>query len=172
MAPWTAAGELHDAPVTPGPRTQKRHALMSTDGSTPTDPQTSSVQPAGATTFEPGTPAPSVSEGTFGNVPETDPEPGWVARHTATLITLMVAVIVAAVAIAGVMLYKDRIDDRNSDTEAAVAQNVASQGASVETVECDGDTCAAVINGQAYTVLVQEDAQGKRHFGVSAYAGG
>ena len=153
---------------------------MSTDGTTPTDPNTAATprpvdldeQPAGATTVEPGTPAPSVSEGTFGNVPETDTEPGWVARHTATLITLMVAVIVAAVAIAGVMLYKDRIDDRNSDTEAAVAQNVASQGASVETVECDGDTCAAVINGQAYTVLVQEDAQGKRHFGVSAYAGG
>ncbi|CCH89491.1 conserved protein of unknown function [Modestobacter italicus] len=144
---------------------------MSTDGTTPTDPQTPSAQPAGATTFEPGAAAPSVSEGTLGNVPETDTEPGWVARHTATLITLMVAVVVAAVAIAGVMLYKDRIDDRNSDTEAAVAKNVASQGASVETVECDGDTCAAVINGQAYTVLVQEDAQGERHFGVSAYAG-
>ncbi|WP_138758555.1 hypothetical protein [Modestobacter altitudinis] len=144
---------------------------MSSDGTTPTDPQTFSPQPAGATTVEPGTPAPSVSEGTLGGVEETGQEPGWVSRHTATLIALMVAVIVAAVAIAGVMLYKDRIDDRNSDTEDAVARNVASQGAAVETVECDGDTCAAVINGQAYTVLVQEDAKGERHFGVSAYAG-
>ncbi|WP_138732067.1 hypothetical protein [Modestobacter excelsi] len=149
---------------------------MSTDGTTPTDPntvapQTFSPQPTGATTVEPGTPAPSVSEGTLGNVQETDTEPGWIARHTATLIALMVAVIVAAVAIAGVMLWKDRIDDRNSDTEAAVAQNVATQGATVETVQCDGDRCAAVINGQAYTVLVQKDAHGKRHFGVSAYAG-
>jgi len=172
VAPWRTAGELHDAPATPGPRTQKRHALMSTDGSTPTDPQTSSPQPAGATVLELGTPAPSVSEGTFGNVPETDTEPGWVARHTATLITLMVAVIVAAVAIAGVMLYKDSVNDDNAATEAAFAKTVQQQGATLETVECDGDTCAAVINGQAYTVLVQEDAQGKRHFGVSAYAGG
>jgi hypothetical protein len=147
---------------------------MSTDGTTPTDPNAAAPQtftPAGATTVEPGTPVPSVSEGTLGNVEETDSAPGFITRHTSTLIALMVAVIVAAVAIAGVMLYKDRIDDRNSDTAAAVAQNVASQGATIETVECDGDTCAAVINGQAYTVLVQEDAQGKRHFGVSAYAG-
>jgi hypothetical protein len=48
---------------------------------------------------------------------------------------------------------------------------VAAQGATLETVECEGDTCAAVINGQAYTVLVQKDAKGKQHFGVSAYAG-
>jgi uncharacterized protein HemX len=143
---------------------------------TPSDPNaatppTASPQPADATSVEQETPTPSVSEGTLGNVEEIGAEPGWIARHTATLIALMVAVIVAAVAIAGVMLWKDRIDDQNSDTEAAVAQNVATQGATVETVECDGDTCAAVINGQAYTVLVQEDAQGKRHFGVSAYAG-
>ena len=142
--------------------------------STPSTDPTPAVEPepttTGATTV--GTPTHGTSEGTLATVEATVTEPGWVARHTATLIALMVAVIVAAVAIAGVMLYKDRIDDRNSDTEAAVAQNVASQGASVETVECDGDTCAAVINGQAYTVLVQEDAQGKRHFGVSAYAGG
>ena len=149
---------------------------MSTDGTTPTDPdagpRTFAPSPAGATTAEPGTPAPSVSEGTLGDVVEADTEPGWIARHTATLIALMVAVIVAAVAIAGVMLHEDRIDDRNSDTEAAVAQDVAAQGAEGETVECDGDICAAIINGQAYTVLVQEDAQGERHFGVSAYAGG
>ena len=61
--------------------------------------------------------------------------------------------------------------DRNADTEAAFAENVASQGAEVETIECDGGTCAAVINGQAYTVLVQEDEDGEQHFGISAYSG-
>ncbi|MBB3674367.1 hypothetical protein [Modestobacter versicolor] len=113
----------------------------------------------------------SSSEGTLANVEATETEPSWVTRHTTTLITLMVAVIVAAVAIAGVMLYKNRIDEQNSDTEAAFAATVQEQGATLETVECDGGTCAAVINGQAYTILVQEDEDGDQHFGVSAYAG-
>ena len=145
---------------------------MSTPGTNPTDPTsvapttTQTFEPAGATTTEPT----STSEGTLANVEETD-APGFVTRHTTTLITLMVAVIVAAAAIAGVVLYRHAVDSRNADTEAAFAKTVAGQGATLETVECSGDTCAAVINGQAYTVLVQEDAQGKQHFGVSAYAG-
>jgi uncharacterized protein HemX len=114
---------------------------------------------------------PVTTEGTLANVDETDVAPGFLTRHTATLIALMVAVIVAAVAIAGVMLYQDRKNDANADTEAAFTQKVAGQGATLETIECHGDTCAAVINGQAYTVLVQEDAAGTQHFGVSAYAG-
>ena len=113
----------------------------------------------------------ATSEGTLANVEPTESDPGFIARHTATLIALMVAVIVAAIAIAGVMLYKDHVDDDNSKTEAAFAKTVATQGATLETVECDGGTCAAVINGQAYTVLVQEDGKGKQHFGVSPYAG-
>jgi uncharacterized protein HemX len=142
--------------------------------STPTYPNTPA--PAQPTTPEPvgtvsGPVAPSVSEGTLGNVEEVDPAPGFVARHTTTLITLMVAVIVAAAAIAGVALYKHNVDEADADTAAAFRENVASQGAQVETVECDGDTCAAVINGQAYTVLVQEDADGEQHFGISAYSG-
>ena len=116
-------------------------------------------------------PTPVTTEGTLANVDETDHAPGFLTRHTATLIALMVAVIVAAVAIAGVMLYQDRRNDANADTEAAFTQKVAGQGATLETIECHGDTCAAVINGQAYTVLVQEDAAGTQHFGVSAYAG-
>jgi hypothetical protein len=146
---------------------------MSTPGTNPTDPMpvapttTQTFEPAGATTTTEPT---STSEGTLANVEETD-APGFVTRHTTTLITLMVAVIVAAAAIAGVVLYRHAVDSRNADTEAAFAKTVAGQGATLETVECSGDTCAAVINGQAYTVLVQEDAQGKQHFGVTNYVG-
>jgi hypothetical protein len=145
---------------------------MSTDGTNPTDP-TPVAPPAsdptatGATTAEPT----STSEGTLANVEATESEPGFLARHTTTLITVMVAVIVAAAAIAGVALYKHNVDQANADTEAAFTATITQQGAAVETIECDDDTCAAVINGQAYTVLVQEDAKGKQHFGVSAYAG-
>ena len=83
----------------------------------------------------------------------------------------MVAIVIAAVAIAGLAYYRNKADDTNTANEAAIAKSVAAQGATVETVECNGDTCAAVISGQAYTVLVQKDAKGKKHFGVSAYAG-
>jgi hypothetical protein len=75
------------------------------------------------------------------------------------------------VAIAGLAYYRGELDDRNSANETAFVSSVEDQGATVETVECDGDTCAAVIGGQAYTVLVQEDEDGRKHFGVSAYAG-
>ena len=78
---------------------------------------------------------------------------------------------VAALAIAGLTWYRSAVEDRNADTEAAFAAMVAGQGAAVETVECDGDTCSAVISGQAYTVLVQEDEDGQQHFGVAAYTG-
>ncbi|WP_369140937.1 hypothetical protein [Modestobacter versicolor] len=143
--------------------------------STPSTEPTPAVEPeptTGATTGATTTDVThSASEGTLANVEATDTEPGWVARHTATLIALMVAVIVAAVAIAGVMVYKNNEDSANSDTEAAFAATVQEQGASLETVECNGGTCAAVINGQAYTVLVQEDDNGDQHFGVSPYTG-
>jgi preprotein translocase subunit SecG len=133
---------------------------------------TSSTEPTLATENL-AEPTSSTSEGTLANVEptEADAPPGFLTRHTAMLIALMVAVIVAAIAIAGVMLYKNHVDQQNSRAEAAFAKNVAAQGATLETVECNGGTCAAVINGQAYTVLVQKDAQGKQHFGVSAYAG-
>jgi hypothetical protein len=136
---------------------------MSTDG-TPTNEPT--PVPADQTPV-----TESASAGTLANVEPTEAEPGFIARHTTTLITLMVAVIVAAVAIAGVTIYKHNVDQKNSETEAAFSKTVSAQGATLETIECHGDTCAAVIQGQAYTVLVQEDAQGKQHFGVSAYAG-
>ena len=138
--------------------------------STPSAPHTTDAATAtGATTADTS----STSEGTLANVQATETEgrPGFFARHTATLITLMLAVIVVAAAIAGLAVYKNNVERANSDTEAAFSATVAEQGASIETIECHGDTCAAVINGQAYTVLVQEDGKGKQHFGVSAYAG-
>jgi uncharacterized protein HemX len=143
---------------------------MSTDGTNPTDPTPGAPEQTPATEPTTTEPAPS-SEGTLATVEATETEPGFVARHTTTLITVMVAVIVAAVAIAGVSIYRHNVDQQNADTAAAFTKTVAAQGATLETVECEGDTCAAVINGQAYTVLVQEDAKGKQHFGVSAYAG-
>jgi uncharacterized protein HemX len=145
---------------------------MSTDGTNPTDPTPAAPEQTPATeTPQPTTTEPATSEGTLASVESTEAEPGFIARHTTTLITVMVAVIIAAVAIAGVSMYRHNVDQKNSDTAAAFTKTVAAQGATLETVECGGDTCAAVINGQAYTVLVQKDAKGKQHFGVSAYAG-
>jgi negative regulator of sigma E activity len=136
--------------------------------STPSTEQTAAVEPEPTTET---TPTMSTSEGTLANVEAPESEPGFIARHTTTLITLMVAVIVAAVAIAGVVLYKNKVDGDNADTAAAFTTYIKGQGASVDSVECQGGTCAAIIQGQAYTVLVQKDANGKQHFGVSAYAG-
>jgi hypothetical protein len=135
---------------------------MSTDDSTPT----------GSIGSEPAeTPATAPDATPFSGGPTEEPEPGVFARHSAAIIAVMAAVIVAAVAIVGVWLYRNGVEDDNAATEAAFSKSVADQGASVDTVECDGGSCAAIIGGQAYSVLVQEDEHGKQHFGVSAYAG-
>jgi hypothetical protein len=93
------------------------------------------------------------------------------ARHSGLITAAMSAIIVAAVAIAGAWLWHNHVDDQNTATEAAFTKSVEAQNATVDTVECDGGSCAAIIGGQAYSVLVQEDENGKQHFGVSAYAG-
>ncbi|MDP5185107.1 hypothetical protein QOZ88_20945 [Blastococcus sp. BMG 814] len=98
-------------------------------------------------------------------------EPGWASRNSGLLIAALVAIVVAAIAIAGLILWRGGIDDDNAATEAAVTRALAEQGGEVETIECDGDTCAAIIGGQAYTVLVQVDEDGEQHFGVAAYTG-
>ena len=146
--------------------------MSSTDNTPPVEPMGSTTAPVDSTTSQGqiGT-DPGATETFPEETTQTDAEPGWVARHTTLLITVMVAVIVAALAIAGLTYYRHTLDERNADTEAAFTEMVSGQGATVETVECDGDTCAAVISGQAYTVLVQEDEAGEQHFGVSAYAG-
>lgn len=142
---------------------------MSTDRTTPADPTEGTPADPGATPVLPeadGTVHPGQDDGQ-----DHGQEPGFITRHTTSLITLLVAVIVAALAIGGLAWYHQQADDANADTEAAFIAVVGGQGATVETVECDGDTCAAVIGGQAYTVLVQEDEDGEQHFGVAAYAG-
>ena len=96
----------------------------------------------------------------------------WFGRHYALLVAAAIAIVVAAVAIAGLAYYRNKMEDRNTANEAAFSKSVEQQGATVETVECNGGTCAAVISGQAYSVLVQEDKDGEQHFGVSSYAGG
>ena len=140
--------------------------MSSTDNTPGTG--SSSVEAAPADTTQ--TTAPTTPE-TAGTTTDTTAqgEPGWVTRHTTLLTTLMVAVIVAALAVAGLFWYRNSQDEANEDTEAAFSESVTEQGATVETVECDGDTCSAVIGGQAYTVLVQEDSKGEQHFGVTAY---
>ncbi|MFQ1003881.1 hypothetical protein [Modestobacter sp. SSW1-42] len=161
---------------------------MSTDGSThPTEPGSAGPvpqTPAGGATSVGTADTPGVtSQGTIGDgtTPHgTDPdgtvgdgsgEPGWVARNTNALISALLVVIVAALAIAAVVLYRNQRDDANADTEAAVTTFLAGQDLEVETIECTGDTCAVIVGGQAATVLVQEDDNGDQHFGVSAYSG-
>jgi hypothetical protein len=148
---------------------------MSTDSTFPTG-----AGAAGSTTAGPGTttsePEPISShrgsdDGQPLAGPADDSEPGWITRNSTLLTTALVALIVAALAITGLVLYRDARDDRDAETAAAFARTVEAQGATLETVECDGDTCAAVVGGQAYTVLVQEDADGEQHFGVSAFVG-
>lgn len=146
------------APSTAGPSAASADQLGSYPAPTAGGASTATVT---------GSPAPLAD----GPAPTGDAEPGFVTRHTSTLIGVMVGVIVAALAIIGVGLYRHHLDSRDSDTEDAFRTTVSAQGATLETVECHGDTCAAVINGQAYTVLVQEDDKGKQHFGVSAYTG-
>jgi hypothetical protein len=124
-------------------------------------------------TFPAAAPTDGVGYGVTQGVIASGPTggPGWAQRNSGLLVAAMVAVVVAAIAIAGLILWRGSIDDDNADTEAAVVAAISEQGGEVETVECDGDTCAAIIGGQAYTVLVQEDEDGKRHFGVGAYVG-
>jgi hypothetical protein len=115
---------------------------------------------------------PGVASPAAGSAPEGGAaQPSWAKRNSAKLVAALLAFAVVAGAIAGLLLWRSSVDERNADTEAAFAEMVAAQGASVTTVECDGDTCAAIIGGQALTVLVQEDDEGEQQFGVVAYAG-
>ncbi len=139
---------------------------MSTESTTP-----AAEDAPGPTTAGSGTATETISSHPGGPVPAEERGPGWITRNTTLLTTLLVAVIVAAVAITGLVYLRDARDDRDAATEAAFAETVAAQGATLETVECDGDTCSAVVAGQAYTVLVQEDEDGEQHFGVTAFVG-
>ncbi|MGQ4818180.1 hypothetical protein ACQ1ZK_13610, partial [Enterococcus faecium] len=131
----------------------------------------------GETTVPPVFPAAGAADGLgYGVMPGViasgpSGEPGWAQRNSGLLIAAMVAVVVVAIAIAGLILWRGGIDVGNAATEAAVTRAIAEQGGEVETVECDDDVCAAIIGGQAYTVLVQLEEDGERHIGIGAYVG-
>ena len=147
---------------------------MSTDSTNQPGPMPAEGVPAGtAPGAVPGGSYPAAGSPAAGSPAGDSPAagPGRPKRNTALLIAAMVAVLVAAIAIAGLILWRGSIDDANAETEAAFTRSVTEQGAEVTTVECEGDTCAAIIGGQAYTVLVQTDDRGEQHFGVVAYTG-
>jgi hypothetical protein len=117
-------------------------------------------------------PTATTEEFSSGHGPEAEEErESFFGRHSGLLVALMVAILVVAGAIAGLSYYRGQAADDNAATEAAFRASVQERGATVETVECDGDTCSAVIGGSAYTVLVQEDENGEQHFGVATYTG-
>jgi hypothetical protein len=136
-----------------------------------TDPN--GTYPTGATPAEPVVPAATEPGAPVGTDDElsSDEDTSFFARHSGLITAVMTAVIVVAVAITGVFLWRNHVDDQNTKTEAAFSKSVEKQGASVDTVECDGGHCEAIIQGQAYSVLVQKDENGKQHFGVANYAG-
>ncbi|MGY1884184.1 hypothetical protein ACI799_02615 [Blastococcus sp. SYSU DS0753] len=134
----------------------------------PTDGVGTGVLPGGVV---PGAGVPGGAAPAPDGQPEPSGEPGWASRNRGLLTAALIAVVVAAIAIAGLILWRGGVDDDNAATEAAVTRALAEQGGQVETIECDGDTCAAIIGGQAYTVLVQQDEDGQQHFGVAAYTG-
>jgi hypothetical protein len=138
-----------------------------------TDPN--DATPTGATPVEPSTPPvtpdPAPAAGPDVVTSDDGEDNSFFARHSGLITAAMTAIIVAAVAITGLWLWRNHVDDQNTATEAAFTKSVEAQNATVDTVECDGGSCAAIIGGQAYSVLVQEDENGKQHFGVSSYAG-
>src|SRR4051794_32760621 len=134
-----------------------------------TDPN--GTHPTGEPPAEPFAPPAVPVPAQTDDVLVSDADESFFARHSGLITAVMTAVIVAVVAIAGAWLWHNHVDDKNTATEAAFSKSVKDQGASVDTVECNGGRCDAIIGGQAYSVLVQKDANGKQHFGVSAYAG-
>ncbi|TYP90817.1 hypothetical protein [Blastococcus xanthinilyticus] len=152
---------------------------MSTDSPNPAGSSASGSgepapgQPVVPPVFPAATPTDGVGYGMQPGVVAGAPsgDPGWAKQNSGLLVAAMIAVVVVAIAIAGLILWRGGIDDDNRATEAAVVEAIAGQGGEVQSVECDGDTCAAIIGGQAYTVLVQVDEDGEQQFGIGAYVG-
>lgn len=134
------------------------------------DHQPTGTTPTGAA---PTATEPDAPQGTWPEVAGTPEqrEPGWFDRNSAAVIAVSVAVIAAVAALLALFFYRESVEDENADTEAAVVDFVEEQGGEVEAVECDGDTCSAVVSGQALTVLVLEDEDGDQRFGISSFIG-
>ena len=143
---------------------------MSTDdsqltGAAPTATQTVHGDP-GAPYFggadAPGDPFPGA---------DNESEPGWFERNATLVISVSVAVIAVAAALVTLFFYRESVDEQNADTEDAVADFIEEQGQEVESVRCDEGSCSAIVEGAAYSVLVHEDEDGDRTFGVANYSG-
>ena len=102
---------------------------------------------------------------------DNDSVPGWFERNATLVISVSVAVIAAAAALVTLFFYKESVDERNADTEAAVTDFIEEQGQEVESVQCDEGSCSAIVEGAAYSVLVHEDEDGDQTYGVAAYTG-
>lgn len=81
------------------------------------------------------------------------------------------AIIAVAAALVSLFFYRESVADGNADTEAAVRDFIDDKGGEVESVQCDGGSCSAIVDGAAYTVLVHEDEDGEQTFGVATYSG-
>ena len=102
---------------------------------------------------------------------DNEAEPGWFERNATLVISVSVAVIAVAAALITLFFYRESVDEQNADTEDAVADFIEEQGQEVESVQCDEGSCSAIVEGAAYSVLVHEDEDGDRTFGVAGYAG-
>ncbi|WP_040339817.1 hypothetical protein [Candidatus Blastococcus massiliensis] len=138
-------------------------------GTAPSAPGTPST-PSTPTAAQPTPAAPQAAWPEVAGEPQ-EREPGWFDRNSAAVIAVSVAVIAVVAALVAVFFWRESVDEQNRDTEAAVVDFVEEQGGEVEVVECDGDTCSAVVSGQALTVLVLEDEDGDQHFGITSYVG-
>lgn len=148
---------------------------MSTENDQPTGTAPTAAPPMGtaATAVAPTGIEPTTTEpgDAVQGVEEQQREPGWFDRNSAAVIAVSVALIAVVAALVALFFYRESVEKENTDTEAAVTAFVEEQGGEVETVECDGDTCDAIVSGSAYTVLVQDDEDGKQRFGITAYTG-
>ncbi len=144
---------------------------MSTDDSQPTGAAPGATQTVSG---DPGAPyfggAAAPGGESFSDF-ETESEPGWFERNATLVISVSVAVIAVAAALVTLFFYRESVDDKNADTEAAVTDFIEEQGQEVDSVQCHDGSCSAIVDGAAYTVLVHEDEDGDQTFGVAAYAG-
>ena len=102
---------------------------------------------------------------------ENESEPGWFERNATLVISVAVAVIAVAAALVTLFFYRESVDERNADTEDAVTDFIEEQGQEVESVQCDEESCSAIVEGAAYSVLVHEDEDGDQTFGIANYSG-
>ena len=144
---------------------------MSTDDSRPTGAAPAATQPDHG---DPGAPyfgGAQTSPGFQLPTGEPEAEPGWFERNATLVIAVSVAVIAVVAALVTLFFYRESVDGQNDDTEDAVTAFIEEQGQQVESVECSEGTCSVIVEGAAYSVLVHEDEDGDRTFGIAGYAG-